>query len=107
MKKFRLIISLIAIVLCFSMFSTTSFAASVPVYSYGDTNGDKEIDIRDLVHAYVMYTEQNTTPSAADWDFDEKPDFSEIRTAIMEDRQFSFSIDSDSFETIINPQSLG
>lgn len=100
MKKYKLLLSLIAIVLCISAFSTTAFAASVPIYNYGDTNADNKIDIRDLVHAYVKETE-NDTPSAADWDFDGKADYDQIRTAIIEGRQSKFSIDSDSFETII------
>ncbi len=99
MKKYKLLLCLIAIVLCISAFSTTAFAASVPTYNYADTNDDSKIDIRDLVHAYVMETEDNT-PSAADWDFDGKADYAQIRTAIMQGKQFGFSIDSDSFETI-------
>lgn len=99
MKKYKLLISLLAIVLCISAFSTTAFAASVPVYKYADTNADSKIDIRDLVHAYVKENE-GATPSAADWDFDKHSDYSNIRKAIMNNEKFGLSIDSDSFETI-------
>ena len=100
MKNYKLLISVLAIVLCISAFSTTAFAASVPVYKYADTNANGEIDIRDLVHAYVKESEGNTL-SAADWNFDKRSDYSNIRKAIMNNEKFGLSIDSDSFETIL------